>query len=202
MKKAKKQCLGFFGLSLVAAMTIVAANVPSPEASAVTTAMVDTITVRAIGPMPDVNIHGIDSSNVYTQPVGGFSVDYENIETMTVSVEYTDFNQNTSTTVVDDARLDYVAGTKNYEIPQLKANPQAYGKYIIKVSGIGRDGVYDEDNILFYYLPFSAKMSTDDLTGKKYVDLEYIPDDGVSKDTVAKIIIDFIRNLYDKTLIL
>lgn len=189
MKKARKQCLGFFGLTLVAAMTIVAAHIPTPGASATSTA-VDTITVRVISGAPDVNIRGVENDEVYTRPLSGFSVDYEHIKNMTVTVDYTDAEGNTTTEAVDNAVLDYIAGTKTYKIPQLEANPYAYGKYVIHASGVGQDGVYDEDNVLFYYLPLEAKIEINQLTDKQYVDLDYAEYDGASKDKVAKVLIE------------
>ena len=120
MKKAEKQCLGFFGLSLVVAMTIVAANMPAPKASAVSTTVTDTITVRVVGSVPDVNIRGIVNDAIYVNPERNFSVDYENVETMVVSLEYTDLDGNVTTTVLDETAPDYSAGTETYKIRLIK----------------------------------------------------------------------------------
>ena len=120
MKKAKKQCLGFFGLALVVAMTTVAANIPSPGASATSSAVTDTIVVRVVGSVPDVNIRGIINDAIYVNPERNFAVDYENVETMVVSLEYTDLDGNTTTAVLDEATPDYNAGTENYKIRLIK----------------------------------------------------------------------------------
>ena len=80
------------------------------------------------------------------------------------------------------------------------ASEYGYGKYIVTVKGVGYDGVYDEDSVLFYYLPVYATVNVDDITGKHYVNLEYAADDGEAEDgevltgEVAKIVI----NVYDK----
>lgn len=120
MKKAKKQCLGFFGLALVVAMTTVAANIPSPGASATSSTVTDTIVVRVVGSVPDVNIRGIVNDAIYVNPERNFAVDYENVETMVVSLEYTDLDGNTTTAVLDEATPDYNAGTENYKIRLIK----------------------------------------------------------------------------------
>ena len=120
MKKAKKQCLGFFGLSLVVAMTAVAASMPTPRASAVSSTITDTITVRVVGSVPDVNIRGIVNDATYVNPERIFAVDYENVETMVVSLEYTDLEGNTTTTILDETTPDYNAGTETYKIRLIK----------------------------------------------------------------------------------
>lgn len=194
MKKAKKQCLGFFGLSLVVAMTVIAANLPSPKALAVSTTVTD-ITVRVVGSVPDVNILGITSGEAYVDAERDFSVDYENVETMTVSLDYTDIDGNVKTTVLDELTPDYIAGAETYKL-QLSDDDYGYGKYVINTKGIGYDGVYDEDSILFYYLPVSATVNVDDVTGKHYVNLDYAADDGTSgAGEVAKIVV----NVYDES---
>ena len=120
MKKAKKQCLGFFGLSLVVAMTMVAASLPTPGASATSSTITDTITVRVVGSVPDINIRGITNDAIYVTPERNFSVDYENVETMVVSLEYTDLEGNVTTTVLDESTPDYNAGTETYRIRLIK----------------------------------------------------------------------------------
>lgn len=120
MKKAKKQCLGFFGLSLVVAMTMIAASLPTPGASATSSTITDTITVRVVGSVPDINIRGITNDAIYVTPERNFSVDYENVETMVVSLEYTDLEGNVTTTVLDESTPDYNAGTETYRIRLIK----------------------------------------------------------------------------------
>lgn len=86
---------------------------------------------------------------------------------------------------------------KEIDIP---AAEYGYGKYLVTAKGVGYDGVYDEDSVLFYYLPVYATASIDDVTGKHYVDLEYAADEGETETgeeltgEVAKMII----NVYDK----
>ena len=82
----------------------------------------------------------------------------------------------------------------------INASEYGYGKYIVSVKGVGYDGVYDEDSVLFYYLPVYARAEVDSVTGKHYVDMEYAAYEGEVeegeelKGEVAKIII----NVYDK----
>ncbi len=190
MKKTRKRCLGLFGLASVVAMTAIAANTPLPEASATSSTVTDTITVRVVGSVPDIGIHGIVNNAVYTNLEHDFTVDYENVQTMTLSLEYTDSDGNTTTAILDETTPDYVAGTEEYKI-----SDYGYGKYIVTARGVGYDGVYDEDSVIYYYLPVYAESDTDDITGKHYVDLEYSSDDEGSASEVTKVVI----NVYDES---
>lgn len=78
----------------------------------------------------------------------------------------------------------------------LDANEYGYGKYIVTARGVWSDGVYDEDQVIFYYLPTTAEITEDKKTGEVGLDLDYAPDDGTdaANGDVAKIII----NVYDE----
>ncbi len=118
MKKAKKQCLGFFGLALVTAMTVVAANVPIPEASATTT--IDSVSVRVVGDAPELSISGITNDAFYVDMERAFAVEYENIEKIVVTLEYTDLDGNTVTKALDETIPVTSVGTEEYVIRLIK----------------------------------------------------------------------------------
>ena len=115
MKKTHKRVLGFSGLALVGALTGVAMMIPTPETLA-TSSVTDTIQVRVVGSVPDVNITGIDNNRVYTDSARPFNVSYENIETLVVSLEYTDLDGNVRNLVLDEIVPDYKPGEKDYNV--------------------------------------------------------------------------------------
>lgn len=118
MKKAKKQCLGFFGLALVTAMTAIAANVPTPVASAKT--ITDSVSVRVIGTTPELTIKGITNDASYIDMERAFAVDYENIEKIVITLEYTDLDGNVTTKTLDETIPLTSVGTENYLIRLVK----------------------------------------------------------------------------------
>lgn len=115
MKKAQKNFLGLFGLSVVGVATMIAANIPSPGATATST-LTDTIEVRVVGSTPDVEILDIRDEAVYTNPERPFRVSFENVETYILTLTYTDLNGNTTTDIVDEATPDYEYGIDDYVI--------------------------------------------------------------------------------------
>lgn len=193
MERTKKRCLGFAGLSLVAAMTIVAANMPTPGAFATSTA-VDTLKVRVLGGTPDVNITNIVSGAEYTDLSRTFGIDYERIDKLTVTSIYTNNKGETQEKVVSETTYDQGTGSLSLNLSDLAFGKFAYGKYVIKISGLGYDGVYDEDSTSFYYVPATAKSEVDEVTGKHYVDLDYNTS-GDASERVAK----FVINVYDES---
>lgn len=115
MKRAHKKVLGIFGLLVVAAITCIAIVMPGPKASA-TTSVTDTITVRVVGSVPNIDIRGITNGAVYINHSRSFAIDYENVEDVTVTLEYTDLDGVTTSEVIDHFVPDYEPGTENYWI--------------------------------------------------------------------------------------
>lgn len=70
-----------------------------------------------------------------------------------------------------------------------------YGKYVVRAKGTGYADAYDEDLVMFYYLPVYAEIEEDEDNNTYYVDLEYTADDGTpeSEGEVVKIVL----NVYD-----
>lgn len=115
MKRAHKKVLGIFGLLVVIVMTCVAIIMPSSKASA-TTSITDTIVVRVVGSVPNIDIRGITNGAVYVNPSRAFAIDYENVEDVTITLEYTDLSGTTTSEVIDRFKPDYEPGTENYLI--------------------------------------------------------------------------------------
>ena len=194
MRKTHKKVLGLLGLVLVVATTVFAATLPGPEASAVTNSVTDTITVRVVGAVPDVNIKNIENGEVLVAPLKSFGIDYENVDTVTVTLQYTDKDGVVHTYPIDSLVPDYVAGSGEYNL-DLDAEGYGYGEYVLTVRGIGYDGVSDEDIRKFSYYPLYAEATEDEETGNYNLDLTYKADDGTEDGgKVAKIEI----NVYDE----
>lgn len=71
----------------------------------------------------------------------------------------------------------------------------SYGKYVVRARGTGYADAYDEDLVMFYYLPVYAEIEEDEENNTYYVNLEYTADDGTpeSEGEVARIVL----NVYD-----
>ena len=115
MKKRQKNILGCFGLVAVATMVGVAITIPDQRASAATS-VTDTIQVRVVGTMPDVNITGIVNEGVYANPERKFNISYENVDRVVLVLSYTDLEGNTVTKTLDQFYPGYEAGEEDYEI--------------------------------------------------------------------------------------
>lgn len=84
-----------------------------------------------------------------------------------------------------------VFADKNIDI---NVSDYGYGEYLVTARGVGYSGVYDEDYVVFYYVPVVAEATKNDTIGGFDVGLTYSADDG-TPDTgeVAKLVI----NVYD-----
>ena len=119
MKKTRKKVLGFLGLSVVVVMLGIALAIPNQRATATST-VTDTIQVRVVGSVPAVSISGIVDNAVYVNPERPFQVSYENVNTVTVSLKYTDLDGNTTDKILDEFVADYEPGIEDYVIDFVK----------------------------------------------------------------------------------
>lgn len=173
MKRTHKRILGFLGLALVAGTTVFAASLPGPEASA-TTSVTDTITVRVVGSSPDINVSSPTSGAEVVRPDQNIKLTYENVETVTVELEYTDVDGVTHAYPIGEIDADYQADGKEYPL-DLSGADYGYGEYVLRVTGTGYGGVTDEDAIAFAYYPVVAEVHENTETGMTVVDLDYLP---------------------------
>ena len=123
MKKTRKKILGVSGLVLVIAVTVVAAMLPGPGASATdeVTSVTDTIQVRVVGSVPRVDITGIDNNEIIVTPNQTFTVDYENVETMRVTLTHTALDGTVTEYELDSFVPDYYPGSEYYEVNFIKS---------------------------------------------------------------------------------
>ena len=195
MKKTHKKVFGFLGLLSVAAVTAVAAFLPTPSTQATTTTVTDTISVKVVGTTPSVDIEGIDNGEIITAPTQTFTIYYENVDKVTVDLQHTDLGGATTYYTLDTIDASYDAGARDYVVYFNEQDPAgcifdesgtricnvgmtdpAYGSFVLKAVGEGVDGVTDSDAVTFYYYPAYAELVKVD--GKYYLDVYYSWDDG------------------------
>lgn len=165
MKRAKKRILGFFGLSLVAAMTFVAALMPGPEASALTS-ITDTLQIRVVGSVPNATFAQPSENITTTNPEQWLSILYENVTSVKVMLSYTDKDDETHESVfaIYDG-LDYYAGQQNTNL-DLSGPSYGYGKYVFSLYGVGYEGSeVPLDSVSITYLPIIASASQNEDDG-------------------------------------
>lgn len=177
MKKTKKRVFGLLGLVLVVATTIFAALLPGPETSALTS-VTDTISVRVVGSVPDVNITSPSNDSVFVIPNQNLSFTYENVGDVLVTIAYTDKDGEIHNYNYAEFDADYYADTFSEDL-DLLGEKYGYGRYLVTVKGTGlaedEEGhhVYDEDFVEFWFYPVIGEVVEDDNDGLIYLDLEY-----------------------------
>ncbi len=160
MRKAKKRLLGAVGLFAVGTMTVVAANIPSPGASALS-AVTDTVVVRVVGSTPAVGLSSPEDGKTITFPNYTVTIQYENATEVTLTQTHVDTGETTELATYDNLDPDTPGTIENIEFTVTK-----YGKYIITAEAIGDDGVPSpEGYIEFLYLPLTASYTINPVTG-------------------------------------
>lgn len=191
MKKTPKKLLGLLGLLVVVAITIVAAALPNPEASA-TSSVTDTITVRVVGAAPNVDVTGIESGDTTTTALHNININYEVVDRVSVILKHTDKDGNVTTYTLADFSVDYVPGNLPLNLNLLDYG--GYGNFEIIATGEGVDGVTDESHVSFTFLPAIGMIEDDEETGNTILDLEYDAVGGTETGEVDSLEI----NIYDK----
>ena len=199
MKKTQKQFFGCLGLGVVATMTAVAIALPAPQASAITTAVKDFITVRVVSDVPVIGNITVTKTNdgsevqqqeTITDPHLTVTTPYDGVETVHYSLEYTYTNADGTDVrvydpIIDDIDAGYAPGTAtnplNLDDPKFDINgTHGYGHYVLTVTGEGYGGVTDEKSFEFFYAPFLNSAEQNDETGEVEVDITDINTEDVS----------------------
>lgn len=194
MKKTHKKILGLVSLVFVVAMTIVAALLPAPETQAANTSVTDTISVRVVGSVPNVGISGITNDSIFTSPSHSVTVEYENVEYLSVILKYTDADG-----VVHDIPLlqdgddfvDYNTGEVTFNFNLLTGEYSyinkdgdevvaslgvfGYGEYELDVIGQGWEGGTDGEYRTFSFYPVYGEVDREETpkSYQYYLDLHY-----------------------------
>ena len=185
MKKHTKKAFGLFGLLLVVATTIFAATLPSPEVNAATTS--DTLVVRVVGETPHVEFTNLTDDETFLTPVHSFEYIYDNVETVTIILEYTDTDGVTHEYVLESIDADYYPGSGTIDL-DLSDPEYGYGDYVIRITGDHQIAASDEDSYSFSYYPFTAEVEEDDETDNANVILDY--DDSTEIERIEIVVLD------------
>lgn len=181
MKRAHKRIVGLLGLVFVAAMTIFAAYLPGPDASATST-VTDTITVKVTDELPAVRIVEPDSGDSSTSLDGQIKIAYDNLSSYTLTLKYTKNDGTEGTTTIATSTSPAPHGEETFDFRSF-GETYGYGRYTITLTGTGTDGSEVEDAVEYDYVAVESSASEDSETGSIYVDLEYDTDDpGVSDE--------------------
>ena len=194
MKKTKKRFLGYSGLALLTAVTIYAAFLPNPNASAVSS-MTDSITVRVIGNAPSAEIITPASGETTVRSDWPIKINYENTKSLDVVLEYTDRDGTIHTKLLRSGPVEGgETGSLAFDFNTL-SEEFGFGDYTLRLSGVGVDNVaLPGDSVNFSYVPVLADVTQDSDSGRTFVNLEYDPysEDGPGKVTSLEI------NVYDE----
>ena len=186
MKKTHKKAIGVFGLVLVAAMTFVAAGIKTPGASAVGASATDTITVRVIGDVPKVNFDNPGEKVDTVDPNQSFKIDYENVESIEVKLDYTNSAGVTTTFVLSDPsdpayNPNFAPGSL---VQNLKLSNYGIGTFLLSVKGLGHDGVTATDILTRKFSNVISNLEVGD-DGEVYADVEYNEEEVKSGEIVV-----------------
>lgn len=195
MKKTQKKIFGVLGMLSVAALTVFAALLPVPETQA-TRSATDHISVTVVSTAPDVNISGITSDEVTVESEQDFTVQYANVETVTVYLVQVDQDGNTIRHDLSSIAADPSGGNISYNLIFDKdgtttgctdagsgaknctvgfGGNDPYGAYTLVVEGTDSDGATDLDTVNFYYYPVTGEVAKDG--DNYYLDVNYDPND-------------------------
>ena len=176
MKKTHKKLLGFVGLGLVAVTTTVAAALPAPGASAVTTSVTDAIRVNVVNELPDITIT-TESGSEISDPSFSFNVTYN----LLLKIKATIVNKNDAGDVVFkeeiwNENLDGRPGSMGFDLNLDDFGGE--GNFTITVEGVG-SGDVPVERILAVKYKADPENKDPDGDGNVNVDVD-IPDEKVS----------------------
>lgn len=164
MKRVQKNILGISGLAIVAAMTAFAAILPAPEVSA-TTSLTDTLTVRVVEAVPNVDI-STTAQKVVTEEVYPYDLTYEFAQSVYTMLEYTDADGEKHVYEGLEAFVDadYDFGEKSLVVDLKEVHHfddgylVGYGDYTIVAKAIALDGTPYYDYLDFTWIPVEGKL--------------------------------------------
>ena len=176
MKKSQKKILGLLGLTTVGVVTVVAATMPSPEASAISS-VTDTITIRVVSNAPNVDVLEPKDGEITSQANQIIKFNYENVNQIRVTLKRKDQYGNELPPKIFDFTSDGTPGSDSLSLNL--ADPEyGYGEYTIIISGENGQSLSDEDTMRFTYLPVIVDAEVDQETGDAILDLDYDEENG------------------------
>lgn len=195
MKKTQKRIVGILSLALVVAMTIFAALLPTPGASALS-GVTDTVILTIVYDIPFVQIQGPSSGDTIASLDEPISIKFDNLKNYKLTATYVR-SDGTEEEPFEIATVNdpEAHGEMTYSFKDVGLK-YGYGRYVIKLTGEGLDGSATEDSAEFVFAAMNSEVEEDEETGGIYVDFEYdnnapgLADDG-KIDTI-------VLNVYDK----
>ena len=178
MKRTHKIVLGFFGLMMVAAMTVFAATIPIPEAQA-TTSFTDTITITVVGTKVIVDIANPESGATLYHHDQTINVNYQNTTSITLTGTYKNADGTEIPITIGTLPTTGDAGAVPFSV---NLNNYGYGQYTITAEGNGTDGTPASDFVTFKYVPMDMHIPDPNPTDEVPIDLEYDFDNVCSVD--------------------
>ncbi len=174
MKKTPKMALGIMGLLAVASMTVFAATLPVPGASATKTTT-DHLSVRVASNTSYVEVDSPKSDSTLAHAEQAIQFSYERLNRIVTKLEYYDDDGNLQSVTIDDSSVptdmqEYGEGTVGFNFSDLNLG---YGEYTVKMIGYGLDGVEYEDAISIEYVPVITTIEQDSETEDVYANLDY-----------------------------
>lgn len=196
MRKTQKKILGLLGLVLVAVMTIFAAFMPNPSASAIeAVGTSDSLEIRVLDEVPSISILNPQSDSLTSSLNDSIMVNYVNLKEFTVTVYYVDSEGVEHETESIPVETPDETGVQEFSFREM-GGEYGYGKYIVRVTGDGLDGSDVQDAVWFEYVAIVADATVDEDNGTVSVDLAYDADDeGLSDDEKAG---QIVINIYDE----
>lgn len=180
MKNTHKRMLGFFGLSVVSAMTVAAATMPTPGVSATASpSAVDTITVRVLSNVPNAEILSPANGITVTKPRQHVTVEYGKLKAITVYIKYIDEEGHESTNHIfyGASDLNLEPGTVEQDY-LLGSGGFGYGRYVISVVGVDEnDGELPLDSISLDFTAVKAEAEQNEDDGMVEVHFTDYQDD-------------------------
>lgn len=167
MKKTQKRIFGVLGLFVVVVMTIIAAMIPSPGASAnSSSSFTDEIHVRVVGSVISVKFEKPSENTVTTSDSINLIFNYENADTARLALSYIDKDGGAvnlpNFKLYPD--LDYGAGTKSETI-DVSDFGFSYGKYVLSLYATGTEGtevLYDSVSVEYVPVIAEAEQNEED----------------------------------------
>ena len=166
MKRVQKNILGLSGLALVAGMTACAVMLPSPEASATTNSVTDTLVVRVVEDKPTMHLTTTAGEVVYN-PNYPYHIDYIYAKSAKVTITYTNADGETYEKEIynnPDADYNFTEEDLDAVVTSIKFEDGVfggYGDYKLTAEAIALDGTPYEDYLTFKYIPVSGIITTD-----------------------------------------
>ena len=199
MKRAHKTILGVFGLVLVVAMAFFAANIKTPETSAVSSTT-DSIVVRVVSSIPKINFIQPGKNLATAEPNLSFKIDYSYVESIEFTMVYTNKDGvSRAYKLSDSSSPDYnPSQTVGTLIQSINLDNYGTGTFVFTVKGTGADKIVASDTLTIKYAPIVTNVEINPGTGESesgkpgdaVITVDYNDEEVDAENSVVKICIN------------